>query len=150
MSKKSQSTKQVLQNDSSNLIGIEDLAKKAVHAKLEEDNVGLSQTIDKLLKLLEEKESEIDHLKSMLGRSVPIIGELNLSNEELIAEKQIARLREFSMLRELTLDEAKRLDIFVKIKHMNEKKEDDPKSNLPKDVTPKDLILIATGKKKVD
>jgi carbonic anhydrase len=148
--KKSQSTNQQHQSDSSNLVSIEDLAKKAVHAKLEEDNVGLSQTIDKLLKLLEEKESEIDHLKSMLGRSVPIIGELNLSNEEIIAEKQIARLREFSMLRELTLDEAKRLDIFVKIKHLNEKKDEPEASKLPKDVTPKDLILIATGKKKVD
>lgn len=148
MSKKSSHSSQA--SDCSNsVIGIDELSKRAVHQKLEEDNVGLSQTIDKLLKLLENKEQEIDHLKSMLGRSVPIIGELNLSNEEIIAEKQIARLREFSMLRELTLDEAKRLDIFVKIKNINKKEEPAEKDSLPQDVTPRDLILIATGRKKV-
>lgn len=139
------------QENSSNVVSMEqiaqeakELAHKKVTKKLEEDNVGLSETVDKLLKLLQDKENEIDHLKRMMGNTVPIIGDLSMSNEELIAEKQIARLKEFSMIRELTLDEAKRLDIFVKIKNGNQDKEDPNKNKSPlKDVTPKDLLKIA-------
>jgi hypothetical protein len=139
-------------NGTSNVINIEQMAQaqlaaesKRVHKKFEEDNVGLSETIDKLLKELENKENQIDHLKRMLGNTIPIIGDLSMSNEEIIAEKQIARLREFSMLRELTLDEAKRLDIFVKIKNGPKEREPEKKSQL-KDVTPFDLLKLASKK----
>lgn len=147
------------QNDySSSVISIDKLAIEAKEQdikntmrKYEADNIGLSISIDKLLKELENKENEIDQLKRMLGQTVPIFSDLNLTSEQIIAEKQISRLKDISALRELTLDEAKRLDIFVKVKHTVKepvKKED--ASSLPKDVTNSDLILIASGRKKVE
>lgn len=136
--------------NTSNVVSIEEMVQKQIKdanekhiTKLSEDNVGLSTTIDNLLKRLEEKENEIMHLQKMLSGQVPIIGDLSLSNEELIAEKQIANLKTASMQRDLTLDEAKRLDIYVKIKNMNKQKEGEGDSSLPRDVTPKQLLSIA-------
>ncbi len=138
-------------NDTSNLVSIDSLAieakefqAKQVVKKLEDDNLGLSLTVDKLLKELENKENQILHLEKMLGGQVPIIGDLSMPNEILIVEKQIALMHRNAKDRELTLDEAKRLDIYVKIKNGDKPKEDPNKNLSPlKDVTPRDLLKLA-------
>lgn len=141
-------------NDSSKdeaLVSMEKLAAKVRLQKLEEHNVGLSQTIDKLLEELKKKEEEIDHLKHMLGRNLPIVGQISpllMTDEEAIAEKQLQRLKEQSLVRDLTLDEAKRLDIYVKIKHSknNTPKTLEANNGLPKNLQKPELLHIASKK----
>ncbi len=87
------------------------------YLNLEKKALGLSQTIDSLLKTLDNKEAEIVHLKQLLNSSVPILGEavrIEVSDEEMIADIQIRKLKETSMLRELTLDEIRKFDLLVK------------------------------------
>lgn len=79
-------------------------------------------SLSKKIKALEEENVE---LKDLLDSSVPTVvqGESGLtlqnveasSDEEMIAKVQLARLNEISMSRELTLEEAKRVEIFTKI-----------------------------------
>jgi hypothetical protein len=132
MSKKTSRSQQP--ENSSNVISIEEMAQAQIKADLEKaqdklvsDNLGLSATVDMLLKELEKKENQILHLEKMLGGQVPIIGDLTMSNEILIVEKQIALMHRNSKDRELTLDEAKRLDIYVRIKNGEKDKEDPEK-----------------------
>lgn len=79
-------------------------------------------SLSKKIKALEEENVE---LKDLLDSSVPTVVQsengLTLQNveassdEEMIAKVQLARLNEISMSRELTLEEAKRVEIFTKI-----------------------------------
>lgn len=90
---------------------------------LSKHNVSLSETIDKLLKKLEEKEQEIKHLQELLSSSVPVIGEsevskIEVSDEEIIAEYQLRAIKQAAMVRDLTLDEVKRYDLLVKNKRL--------------------------------
>lgn len=121
--------------------------------RLEAHNVGLSQTIDNLLKSLENKDNEIAHLKQMLVGSVPLIGGgvVLASDEEAIIDIQIRKLKESTQNREMTLDETKRLDLLIKNKRLvaadaKPQKKDD----LPRDVTPTQLLAIASTKIKQD
>lgn len=146
-------------NADSNIINIEDLAASAKENQLKADvvrleklNVGLSQTVDNLLQTVESKDAEIAHLKQLLTGSAPqldIASKFLLSNEQIISEQQLDRLRQISMQRELTLDEAKRVDIFTKIVRLCK---GDPTTiegnSLPKDVTPAELLKLASTKLK--
>lgn len=121
--------------------------------KLEALNVGLSQTIDNLLKTLEQRDDEVSHLKRLLmGSAIPIIGEASkilMSDEEVIAEKQLQRLRTMSMERDLTLDEVKRFDLLVKNKRLaqgNATTIEAKPVGLPKDL-PKDQLMQIASKK---
>lgn len=117
-----------LLSDTSNLSSVVDLAAQGYLMKLQSENntlvatnVGLSQTIDTLLKQLEEKASEIRHLQDMLGKNIPVVGEVSkliISDEEVIADMQLKSLKSASMLRDLTLDEVKRYDLLVKNKRL--------------------------------
>lgn len=79
-------------------------------------------SLSKKVKALEEENVE---LKDLLEKSTPLLVQEknNLvtyqveasSDEEMIAKVQLARIREISMERELTLEEAKRVEIFTKI-----------------------------------
>ncbi len=121
--------------------------------KLEALNVGLSQSIDNLLQTLEQKDDEIRHLKELLnGSGVTIIGQASkilMTDEEVIAEKQLGRLRTLSMERDLTLDEVKRFDLLVKNKRLAQGKSTTIESKpvgLPKDLSDSQLIQIASKK----
>lgn len=112
------------------LISIQELSEnskenqlKTQILKLEEKCIALSQVIDSLLKQNESKEEEISHLKAMLGKTVPIIGEsnpiaINVTDEELIADIQLRKLKDAARTRELTLDEIKKFDLLVKNKRL--------------------------------
>lgn len=79
-------------------------------------------SLSKKVKTLEEENVE---LKDLLEKSTPLLDEEKKnfvayqveasSDEEMIAKVQLARIKEISMDRELTLEEAKRVEIFTKI-----------------------------------
>lgn len=79
-------------------------------------------SLSKKIKVLEEENIE---LKDILEKSTPLLNEEKKnfiayqveasSDEEMIAKVQLARIKEISMDRELTLEEAKRVEIFTKI-----------------------------------
>ena len=79
-------------------------------------------TINSQSKQINKLKNEVEELKKLLLNSVPkdpsqvsnllIVAD---SDEEFIARVQIAELKRVCSEREFTLDEAKRLDIFVKI-----------------------------------
>ena len=83
------------------------------------------KTILSLTKKVKLLEQENMNLKDILEKSTPLLDEekktFNLpeveasSDEEMIAKVQLARLNEISLERELTLEEAKRVEIFTKI-----------------------------------
>lgn len=87
----------------------------------QEKALELGYKVAELMDQLEKKTQEIQHLKQLLNGVVPNIGEaspLILTDEEIIADMQIQRLKESSMTRELTLDEVKRLDLLIKNKRL--------------------------------
>jgi hypothetical protein len=68
-----------------------------------------------------------------------------ISNEELICMKQIGILKASSDMRDLTLDEVKRLDLLVKnLKIIREKPSVDLEEDI-RDVREADLVAIATA-----
>jgi hypothetical protein len=79
-------------------------------------------SLSRKVKVLEEENIE---LKDLLEKSTPVLNEEKKnfvayqveasSDEETIAKVQLARMKEISMDRELTLEEAKRVEIFTKI-----------------------------------
>lgn len=82
-----------------------------------------NSTILQMSKKLKKIEEERDHLKQLLESSVPILksdkpqlGEKFLtSSEEAICVMQLEKLRDISSERELTLEEARRVEIFSKV-----------------------------------
>lgn len=82
----------------------------------------------------------------------PLVGQVEVApvtDEEIIALKQLERLKKLALERELTLDEVKRMDLLVKNKRLaqgNATNINDNKKDLPKDVTPAQLIQIASRK----
>lgn len=83
------------------------------------------KTIVKLSKKNKELEEEVAHLKKLLESSAPIVAVDNAptfqadkfltTDQEAICRMQLNKLKEVSYERELTLEEAKRVEIFSKI-----------------------------------
>ena len=128
--------------ESSNLSDISNVAEKFLE----------NSEILKLKEQIQKKDEEITHLKQLLMSYSPLVGQAEsivLTNEEIIAVKQIERLNKASLDRELTLDEAKRLDIYVKILRLVRGQSttiNGDKKDLPKDLSPGKLIEIASRK----
>lgn len=81
-------------------------------------------TILQLSKKLKKLEEERDHLKQLLESSVPILKDDSnpslrqkflTSSEEAICVMQLEKLRDIASARELTLEEARRVEIFSKV-----------------------------------
>lgn len=92
--------------------------------QLQQYAVAQNTTILQLSKKLKKLEEERNHLKQLLESSVPILnddskpqlGEKFLtSSEESICVMQLEKLRDISVERELTLEEARRVEIFSKV-----------------------------------
>lgn len=153
-------------NDTSNLKTIKDVKKKyKSRDDLLEENTELRQVSavqelskQKLLKLVEEKDKEIAHLKELLTKSVKVLDtveRIEVNDEEMIAELQLQKLKGFAQNRELTLEEAKKFEIYSKIKqNVNKNRTIVPQyKRLPENITQTDLLAIADGNstgKKVD
>lgn len=108
-------------------------------------------TNKKLQKALVEKEEEIQHLKDLLVNSNPV-ERVELQEEELIAEIQLQNLRGIAQNRDLTLEEARKFEIFSKVKgSANKNRPIVPQyKKLPNNLSQKELIQIAEGHKKKD
>lgn len=116
-------------------------------------NVVLNQFNNSLMKKLEEKDAEISHLKQLLlSGSAPIIGSEGLvqaSVELQMVESQLRKLQEDTMLRLMTLDDVKRLDLLIKNKNLLESKPTtiEGKSKTPaKEKTKQELLTTAARK----
>lgn len=84
--------------------------------KLQKENAGLHETIDKLL-------VEIESLKSSpVPKSDNKLIKIHTTPEEEILEQQIMRLRQVSQTRMLEVNEAKMLDLYIKNKRLLEEK----------------------------
>lgn len=95
--------------------------------------------------------SEIEHLKKLLDAMTPQIGDVSKlmpSDEEVIADMQLARLKSAAMERTLSLDECRALDLLVKTKKIakGDASEIIDHKGLPKNITQGELLKIA-GKK---
>jgi hypothetical protein len=103
----------------------------------------------KLQQELLKKDSEIQHLKQLLERAVPIIDKVQpvmLTDEEEISLMQLSKLKEIAKKRQLTLDEVRMFDLLIKNKRLAQK---DPTliadyKKLP-DNLPKDKLLLIAG-----
>jgi hypothetical protein len=93
-------------------------------SQLQEFAEAQSSTIIQISKKLKKLEEERDHLKQLLESSVPILKEdadklsgqkFLTSSEEAICVMQLEKLRDASSARELTLEEARRVEIFSKV-----------------------------------
>jgi hypothetical protein len=98
------------------------------------------RTIVELKKQIESQKEEIKSLKAMLEGNLPAIG-INLSelgsigipNEQLICEAQITLLKERAVSRELTLEEAKKFQIYTTVlSDIRLAKQDTPNVNVQK------------------
>lgn len=90
---------------------------------LAEANFALNEFNNKLMLQLAERDKEITHLKDLLvnAAGIPLItgdGLVPATPELLLIEQQLKILLASSMIRELTLDEAKRLDLYIKNKNI--------------------------------
>lgn len=99
------------------IVDIFDKMKTVV--EMREHATTLFQGLKRATELLQEKDSEIAHLKELLSRSVPLIGDASTvrvvkSTEEVIMETEIEKLRVVSQQRPLNLNETKQLDVYIK------------------------------------
>lgn len=60
-------------------------------------------------------ESNVSHIAPLMVGNVPDIAPLGISNQQLICETQITILKDRSISRELTLEEAKKFQIYTAI-----------------------------------
>lgn len=76
--------------------------------------------LQKAAEKIQQLESEVDHLKTLLMNTTALIPktEFEISDEEVICDLQIARLKERSLQQELTLEETKKLDLLIKNKRL--------------------------------
>jgi len=78
-------------------------------------------TIVKLTETNNQLKEEVKHLKTLLENTTPLMIQDNsfdrliVSDEEAIAKIQLEKLRDLALGRELTLEEAKRFEIFYKV-----------------------------------
>ena len=96
---------------------------------------------------------EVDHLKDLLSSTTTLIGEIKpvafeVSNEQAICEMQIRLLQQTAEQRPLTLEETKKLEIFVKslylIKEKNSKDNAEDYTKLPPGVSMSNLEKLAS------
>lgn len=129
--RKNSKTQQTKDSSSSDLVSnIHQLTEQATNKylaspeylkQLEENNVGLQQMINTLNTQLTQKTQEVQHLMELLAGMTPVVGEVNKlmpSDEEVIADLQLKSLKASALVRDLTLDEVKRMDLLVKNKRL--------------------------------
>lgn len=131
---------------------IETVKKNA--SDLAEANFALNEFNNKLMLQLAERDKEITHLKDLLvnASGVPLItseGLVAATPELLLIEQQLKILLASSMIRELTLDEAKRLDLYIKNKNIILEKPTsiDGKPKTPAKEKSKEQLLATAAKK---
>lgn len=120
----------------------ENFEKNFELVKLEKENKGLHETIDKLLK-------EIDKLRALHVPAQSKVIKLNATPEEEILDQQINFLQQASRIRMLEVNEAKMLDLYIKNKRLIQEKStlNAEFSSLPDDISDEKLLqLVESGK----
>lgn len=133
-------------------LSIEQLKRELLSIRRE--NHAYVKTVEKLLKDINKKNEEIDHLKSLVSQTVPVIQGPKIvpvervAPEVEIADLQLERLRETAKTRVLTLEESRMFDLLVKNKRLSQDKstENFSKGSF-RDVSEVELIKIATSPK---
>jgi len=134
--------KNSLQNEDSNLKNIKVPKKnnKTKNELIEELN-SLKNIMSKKDDLIEKMMSDISNLKQEINAAKS----LEMDNEELIAEMQLSMIKDTATSRPLTLEEARKYEIFSKIKNNINKDRNViiDYSNLPENMSEKKLLDIA-------
>lgn len=153
-------------NDTSNVKSVSEIIeeKKEVTVDYKDqvdtlviENTNLCLIINQLQTRSKEYEAKIKHLEDMLSKSVPLIGggisRIVKPDEKQIAELQLDKLKQKAMTTELTLEEARKFEIFSKVKMNLEQKSENTISasyqNLPSDDA-KLLAIASSNIKKID
>lgn len=133
-------------------LSLEQLKRDLISVRRE--NQAAMKTIEKLLKDINKKNEEIEHLKHLLSQSVPVVQPIveitkaKMSPEEEIADVQLAKLNQIAKTRSLTLEETRMYDLLVKNKRLAQEKST---QNITKghfrDVSEVELIKIASKAK---
>lgn len=92
---------------------------------LEKTNKAQYKTIQTLIADSREKDERITHLEGLLKTGLPVLTEKSVgplfssaSTEEEICEMQIRWLKQVASQRDLTLEEARKFEIYAKVKKM--------------------------------
>lgn len=109
------------------------------------------KTLIELTKKNKSYEEEIKHLKKLLEGAVPVISDrpqvdFSANDEEAIAREQLFRLKQLSNEKELTLEEAKRVEIFSKILTAGKGKPKDINGNSRQPNEAELLTLLSSSK----
>jgi hypothetical protein len=145
------SKKQSKDSSKDNIATIHDLAEKFVETtvidKFEQDNVSLSQQILELKKQLHEKEEKIKHLEDLLKFQVNSFSPvMEVTDEEMIALKQLERLKEAAQIRPLSLEEVRIYDLLVKNKRLAQGNATDVIDTIKLPHNKQDLLKLASKK----
>lgn len=135
----------------SNLVDINDILNKFKNVKeVHEYTKVLFSKLESMTSHCQSLKQEVEHLKTQLVNSkLPSIG-LQISNEQLICEMELARLKDLASQRSLSLEETKKFEIFSKQlinikKEIPLKDEDETPINI-KLLKEEDLIKLAEDK----
>jgi hypothetical protein len=101
-------------------------------------------------KFINQQAEEIEHLKKLLNDAIPSSSVLLPTDEEVIADTQLARLKTAALERTLSLDECRALDLLVKTKRIAKDAASEiiDHKGLPKTLTQNELVKIAVRKPK--
>ena len=127
---------------------VDQLKKELISLKRE--NIAAMKTIEKLLKDLQKKDTEITSLQNLLANSIPVIQppkdekkKTEAPPEEEIAKLQLDRLLQAAKTRTLTLEETRMFDLLVKNKHISLDKGKEPQKGSFREVKEIELLQIA-------
>lgn len=113
--------------------------------ELEKINTEQYKIIQKLGEELAIREHKLKHLEKLLMQTNPIV--IEVSAEEEICELQIERLRNAAQTRDLTLEEARRLDIFIRNKRLAQDQSTINIEAKKAEITDAQLLQIAESKR---
>lgn len=105
---------------------IDDMMKQYINmAELQEFAKAQHKTILDLTKKISKLEEEKKHLEKLIGNSVPILvgqehsliksGSIIENHEENICRMELKKLHDISMVSALTLEEAKKVELYTKL-----------------------------------
>lgn len=105
----------------------------------------LSMSLKARVKILEQENSELKRHIQSLSKMIPDDSIVNTSDEQIICEVEIRRLRDIALSRPMNLEETKKLDILMKnLKDIkNEKKEQVIEIKKTIDISLEQLMQIA-------
>lgn len=145
------------ENDSTgSVIALTPEVKDVMHAKMHIQ--AQHNTIVQLSKEIQKLKEKNRQLELLISQQTPVVGNtdtpeykmnLDMDDEETICRLQLKKLRDKAMISELTLEEAKRVEIYTKIIMS---KENQPKKLVveSKSITPEQLMAAYEAMEKSD